>query len=211
VPNGATGSSGQQFDATHGPGGGGGGGAGRGGSSDGGNGGNGGAYGGGGGGGGGPASGGQGVAGTKGTGGDGLIIIIYTPSQTSAPTVTTDSASSVTTFATLQGTITSAGGENPSTRGFAWGTSPTLQNSGVVATTTESGSFGTGLFSKVISGLTVGTTYYFRAYAFNSVGTGFGAIQSFVAGADTTPARKLRLLEGKRLKLRNGARIKILN
>lgn len=130
--------------------------------------------------------------------------IALRPAAATSPTVTTtDPATSITAVsATLPGNITATGGVNPSERGFAWGTSSGLTTA--TATTTESGDFSTGVFSQNISGLLAGVTYYFRAYATNSIGTGYGSIVSFVAGTDTTIRRRMRLFEGYRLKINNG-------
>lgn len=93
----------------------------------------------------------------------------------SAPTVTTGSASSITssTF-TMGGEITSTGGVNASTRGFCYvvgdGT-PTTANS----TVSQSGSYGTGTYSLGLSGLSSATLYSVRAYAINSAGTAYGS------------------------------------
>ena len=46
--------------------------------------------------------------------------------------------------------------------------------------------FGTGAYTEYLTGLTCGTTYYVRAYATNSVGTGQGTIVSFTTSACTT-------------------------
>ena len=95
------------------------------------------------------------------------------------PTVTSNAASSVTgTSATLNGNITDTGGENATRRGFTWGTVATLIG-GDTATTTNVGSYSTGAFSEGVSSLSLGTTYYFRAYAENSVATSTGTILSF--------------------------------
>lgn len=103
-----------------------------------------------------------------------------------APTVTTQAASSITnTTATYNGTITVTGGANSTVRGFAWGTNSSLAG-GDTATTTESGSFGTGAFTYAASGLTCGTTYYTRAYATNTGGDGLGSIQSFATVCSAT-------------------------
>jgi hypothetical protein len=108
------------------------------------------------------------------------------PVPVEVPTVTTQSASSVTdTGATLNGNITSTGGEDATVRGFAWGTSATMV--GDTATTTENGTFSTGSFTDSSLTLTCNTTYYSRAYATNSAGTGYGAISSsFTTGACST-------------------------
>jgi len=119
----------------------------------------------------------------------------------SAPSVTTNAASSITnTSAALNASITDTGGENANERGFAWGTEVNLSG-GDTATTSSFGDFGTGAFSSALSELTKNTTYYFRGYAANSVGTSTGSILSFVAH---TPSRKIRLFEGTRLKIQSG-------
>ena len=61
-------------------------------------------------------------------------------------------------------------------KGVCYSTSsnPTLSNSKV----TVSGS-STGTFSATLSGLNVGTTYYYRAYAKNAKGTSYGEVKSF--------------------------------
>ncbi|HVU06255.1 MAG TPA: peptidoglycan-binding protein [Candidatus Paceibacterota bacterium] len=104
----------------------------------------------------------------------------------SAPTVTAQAASSLTNAsATLNGTITATGGDNPSVRGFAYGTASNLST--VISTSTESGSFSTGAFTGSASSLACNTTYYFRPYATNSGGTGYGSITSFTTSACAAP------------------------
>jgi hypothetical protein len=150
-------------------------GGGGGGGSDAGRGGNGGLYGGGG---GGHGEDGSNPAGGEGSGGQGILVITYTAQTTVAPTVTTGSASSITqTTATIAGNITANGGADATQRGFAYGTSATLST--VIATTTDGAFTGTGAISTSTTGLSANTTYYFRAYATNSAGTGYGSIQSF--------------------------------
>ena len=106
-------------------------------------------------------------------------IVSTTTLAVAKPTVTTQSAGSVTaTTATLNGNITVTGNINPTVRGFAWGTGSTLSGGGDTATTTESGDFSTGAFTNTSLTLTCNTTYYSRAYATNSQGTGYGAISS---------------------------------
>ncbi|MGH6817145.1 MAG: hypothetical protein ACREC1_00050 [Methylovirgula sp.] len=123
-----------------------------------------------------------------------------------APTVTTNSAESFTpTTATLFGAITATGGADATQSGFAYGTSETLAT--VIATTLGSRT-GTASFNSAITGLSAGTTYYYRAYATNGSGTGYGSIFGFVTG-NTAPARRMRLFEGFRIKLISGT-IKLL-
>jgi len=98
------------------------------------------------------------------------------------PTVTTQACTEVTGNSALgNGTITALGGENATIRGFCYmvGTSgdPTTANSKVY----DSGSFGTGAFSKSITGITPGTGYRVRAYAINSIGTGYGTTVQLTA------------------------------
>ncbi|MBU6232594.1 fibronectin type III domain-containing protein, partial [Patescibacteria group bacterium] len=95
----------------------------------------------------------------------------------SIPTVSTSNATLVSTSTmTLNGSIVSDGNASSTVRGFAWGTSATLGAG--TATTTESGTFGTGSFSTSTLAFLPNTTYYFRAYAVNSSGTGYGSILS---------------------------------
>ena len=92
----------------------------------------------------------------------------------SLPTLITSVISSVTsTTAIGGGNITSDGGASITARGVCWSTSanPTIANSKISQGT------GTGTFTCSITGLTPATTYYYRAFATNSVGTSYGEIQ----------------------------------
>jgi len=92
------------------------------------------------------------------------------------PTVTTNNVSSITTnSASCGGNVTSNGGANVTARGVCWSTS---QNPTVSGSHTTDGS-GTGSFTSSLTGLTPNTTYYVRAYATNSKGTGYGEQKSF--------------------------------
>ena len=96
--------------------------------------------------------------------------------QVYVPTVTTNSVTNVQqTTATCGGNVTNAGGGTVTARGVCWSTSsnPTINNSH-----TSNGT-GTGSFTSNITGLTAGTTYYVRAYATNSAGTGYGETRTF--------------------------------
>jgi hypothetical protein len=102
-------------------------------------------------------------------------------SYISPPTVLTDAATNIgSTAATLNGNITDTGGQNADLRGFEWGTTqggpyPNSWTEG----TSGNYQYGTGVFSYNLTGLTPGTTYYFRAKAHNSFGWGYGSEMSF--------------------------------
>ncbi|MDB5225943.1 MAG: hypothetical protein JWN78_136, partial [Bacteroidota bacterium] len=99
-----------------------------------------------------------------------------------APTLSaTAIASSITTSSAISGgTITSNGGATITASGIVWGTTsnPTIALS---TKTITSPVITSGAFIGTVSGLTSGATYYVRAYATNSVGTGYGPQISFVA------------------------------
>ena len=101
----------------------------------------------------------------------------FTTSSPSMPTVQTNAASGITmTGATLNGNVTADGGATVTARGFVYGTSASN-----LSQTVQSGS-GSGSFTVTITDLALGTTYYYKAYATNSVGTAYGEVKQF-----TTP------------------------
>ena len=83
---------------------------------------------------------------------------------------TTAISSISTTTATSGGFVSEDGGSTVTSRGVCWSTT-----SGPVSTgsNTVNGS-GLGSFTSSMTGLTSGVTYYVRAYATNSTGTGYG-------------------------------------
>lgn len=86
-------------------------------------------------------------------------------------TITTTAVTAITTTtATSGGNIASDGGSPITARGVCWSTStgPTISGSKTVEIGT------TGIFASSFSGLTANVTYYIRAYATNSAGTGYG-------------------------------------
>lgn len=114
------------------------------------------------------------ASGSNGLASDGTV------SAVTSPTVTTSAVSSVlVNGATLNGSISATGGANATDRGFAYGLTTAYG-----ATTTDPGSYGTGDFSYSAPGMLPNTTYHFRAYAINSVGTTFGSDQQFVTSID---------------------------
>ncbi len=93
------------------------------------------------------------------------------------PMLTTASVSGTTqTTAQCGGTISSEGGASVAARGVCWSTNPTP----TVADSKTTDGTGTGSFTSSLTGLTAGTIYYVRAYATNSIGTGYGNIASFL-------------------------------
>jgi uncharacterized protein (TIGR02145 family) len=99
-------------------------------------------------------------------------------SKTYVPIVTTAAIRAITdSSAQCGGNITFDGGTTVTARGVCWSpdTIPTIDDN-----KTTNGT-GTGNFTSEITGLTADTTYYVRAYATNSVGTGYGWTSLFVA------------------------------
>ena len=74
------------------------------------------------------------------------------------------------TSSTIITEIDSDGNDSITVRGVCWGT---VQNPTVDNTKSTDGK-GIGSFTSIITGLTPSATYYFRAYATNSVGTAYG-------------------------------------
>jgi uncharacterized protein (TIGR02145 family) len=104
-----------------------------------------------------------------------------------APAVTTTALTNITTSsATAGGTILTNGNAAITQSGIVWSktnATPILTDS-VIAGTTSSGSFTTNL-----TGLDFNTAYYIRAYATNSVGTGYGDVITLNTVNDTLKVR----------------------
>ena len=75
--------------------------------------------------------------------------------------------------------ISDDGGASVTARGVAWGTNTSPTISGSYTETAQC----TGTFTSSLTGMTLNTTYYVRAYATNSVGTAYGAEISFTTSA----------------------------
>jgi uncharacterized protein (TIGR02145 family) len=104
------------------------------------------------------------------------IFLIHSCKKEEKPTLTTSAITNITgTTATSGGTITNEGSGTVISRGVCWsiGSTPTISNSKTVD------GAGAGSFISNMSSLNVATTYYVRAYATNSVGTGYGMAMSF--------------------------------
>ncbi len=95
-------------------------------------------------------------------------------------TVTTTGTSAITGISTLAGgNVSDNGGETVTTRGFVWSTAATFRPDTVIANKLFATGAGNGSFSMAINGLQMGTTYYVRAFATNSIGTTYGNVISF--------------------------------
>ncbi len=106
--------------------------------------------------------------------------ILWFTTGIGAPTVQTSEATNITSSsATLVGNVTSDGGATVTERGFVYGTSASD-----LSQTIQSGS-GMGSFTKALTGLSLSTTYYYKAYATNIGGTSYGDVMTFTTSLPT--------------------------
>ena len=115
-----------------------------------------------------------------------------TESASLVPVVSTTEVTSIgTTTATSGGYVSTDNGYSVTARGVCWNTTgtPTTLNS-----KTTNGT-GTGTFTSSLTGLSTATTYYVRAYATNSQGTGYGAERSFTTDSESVPGDTKHLLQ----------------
>ena len=95
------------------------------------------------------------------------------------PTLTTTQPTATSINVSSGGHISSDGGYSIIARGVCYSTNnsePTLSDA---YTTNGTGS---GSFTSVVTNVSVNTTYYVRAYATNSIGTGYGDVYSITTG-----------------------------
>ena len=112
---------------------------------------------------------------TIGSGSSGVTLL-------SAPTVETGNAASIAgNYATLNGDITSNGGDTINGYGFYYSTDQNQWSEATAGTDNHYGSF-----SYNLTGLTTNTDYYFKAYATNPEGTTYGSVVSFTTSAQST-------------------------
>lgn len=97
------------------------------------------------------------------------------------PFITTAAITDVTgNSATGGGEVTGSGGSDVTARGICFGTSENPTTADGITTDGD----GTGAFESMLSELQGNTTYYVRAYATNSAGTGYGPQVSFTTEVD---------------------------
>jgi uncharacterized protein (TIGR02145 family) len=100
---------------------------------------------------------------------------VFVTTPPTVPTLTTNTVTNLLPYSlTCGGNITSNGGAAVTARGVCWSRN---QNPSLADLYSTEGT-GTGNFNSQITGLSPCTTYYFRAYATNSVGTSYGENQS---------------------------------
>jgi hypothetical protein len=109
-------------------------------------------------------------------------VTVTAASTATAPTTTTGVATAITAnAATLAGTVNPNGAD--SHYWFLYGTSSTLSGASQTASVDLGSTAATDTITANISGLTVGTMYYYQAVAENSFGTTSGSINSFTTTA----------------------------
>jgi hypothetical protein len=114
------------------------------------------------------------------------VDVVFTPPT--SPDLSTSSTTSIGgTAATLNGTITSTNGDDVRSEGFVWDTSShtplastnVTPGNGYANWWYQNGTYGVGALSHAVTGLTIGTTYYYRACANNTYGWNYGSELSF--------------------------------
>ena len=99
------------------------------------------------------------------------------PALKTIATVSSTSASNIQpNQVTVGGNVTSSGNATITQRGIYYSTSDTTPDSNDLKKTVGGT---TGAFTTTLTGLQANTKYYYRAYAINSQGTGYGAVKSF--------------------------------
>lgn len=99
-------------------------------------------------------------------------------STSGLPTVITGETCEVKPISTLiTGDCTAEGGSKVTLKGIIWHTSSDLTFENKTAWSNHGA--GIGSFKSSLTNLTPLTTYYYRAYATNGQGTGYGEVKSF--------------------------------
>ncbi|MFN9114330.1 MAG: hypothetical protein ACK5XN_30070, partial [Bacteroidota bacterium] len=104
------------------------------------------------------------------------------PCPNKVPVLTTKAISCVNAVSsTGGGEVLLDGGSAVIARGLCWSTNPQP----TIADSVSTDGTGLGVFASILNNLQPNTTYYFRAYATNGAGTGYGNELSFSTTADT--------------------------
>ena len=112
--------------------------------------------------------------------------------ETNFATVVTSAESAVTNSSfTMNGNVTAQGGSTVTARGFVRSTSSISLFVGASGVTNTTSGSGTGTFTANVTGLSGGTTHYYKAYATNSTGTSYGDIEPVTINSLTTYSSSL--------------------
>lgn len=123
----------------------------------------------------------------------GQEMVFTTLDSTIVPTVTTTTVSNILVKTAVSGgNVASWGGDTVMTRGVCWNT---MGNPTIADSKTMNGS-GLGSFSSILYPLDQNTTYYVRAYATNSKGTGYGEVDTFKTQIPAPPVTKVVAKDG---------------
>ncbi len=128
--------------------------------------------------------------------GDWSDVWTFSISQITLPTVSTSIWGELTsTTAHVFGDIFNTGGEDCTQRGFCFSSTneePTVEDNVI----SEFGLFGPDVFDMILTDLTPNTTYYYRAFAENSVGFGYGNVLSFTTEEPEEDIQLLYFIQG---------------
>ena len=114
-----------------------------------------------------------------------LLLISCKKDDLQVPILTTTDITSINQVSAISGgEITSEGSSSVASRGVCWSTS--IEPSITTDNKTNDGT-GIGSFTSSITGLSPKTTYFVRAFATNSSGTGYGIAKSFSTDQETIP------------------------
>jgi uncharacterized protein (TIGR02145 family) len=103
--------------------------------------------------------------------------ISFSTNEVTLPEVTTDAPYDIgTNSATCGGNVISDGGGEVTMRGVCW----SIAADPVITNTHTSDGSGTGSFTSNLTGLSINSEYFVRAYATNSAGTAYGNQVSFI-------------------------------
>ncbi len=118
--------------------------------------------------------------------------ISFSTLKPALPDLTTIEVMSITQTGALSGgTITNENGSPVTERGICWSV---LEHPTTFLNAKTNCGTGNGLFTSSISGLAVGTKYYVRSYAVNSVGTSYGNEISFTTNPALAPVVKTEMV-----------------